>query len=146
MSHEAYLWIKLIHFVGFIIWLSSMFGLVNMLRESTGGSEDARRVLASLAGRAGRAMDIGATLAIVAGVILLIKSPAPVRPIEQPYFHIKLTLAAGLIGLHGFIRVRAGKLARGDTRTLGPAPLVVVTLLMLGILGIVLIGPLYLHK
>ena len=146
MSHEAYLWIKLVHFVGFIMWLSSMFGLANMLREPTGGSADARELLARLARKAGRAMDVGATLAIAAGVILLVKSPAPVRPIEQPYFHVKLTLAVLLIALHGFLRMRAGKLAKGDDRPLGPAPLVVATLLLLGIVGIVLIGPLYLHK
>jgi uncharacterized membrane protein len=146
MSHETYLWIKVVHFLGFIVWLSSMFGLANMLREKTTGSGEARDLLVRLAKNAGRAMDAGATLAIAAGVILLIKSPAPVRPIEQPYFHVKLTMAVLLIALHGFLRMRAGKLARGDARTLGPAPLAVVTLLVIGIVGIVLIGPLYLHK
>ena len=146
MSHEAYLWIKLIHFLGFIVWLSSMFGLLQMLREPTGGPGEARDLRVRLARRAGRGMDVGATLAIAAGVILLVKSPAPIRPIEQPYFHVKLALALCLVGLHGFLRVRAGKLARGDARTLGPAPMAVAALLMLGIIGIVLIGPLYLHK
>ena len=146
MSHETYLWIKLVHYLGFIVWLSSMFGLTQMLREPTGGTGDARDLLVRLARRAGRAMDIGATLAIAAGVTLIIKSPEPIRPIEQPYFHVKLALAVCLIGLHGFLRVRAGKLARGDSRTLGPAPMAVAALLMLGILGMILIGPLYLHK
>ncbi|HEY8145579.1 MAG TPA: CopD family protein [Kofleriaceae bacterium] len=146
MSHETYLWIKVVHFLGFILWLSSIFGLANMLREKTAGSGEARDLLVRLAKNAGRAMDIGATLAIAAGVILLIKSPAPIRPLEQPYFHVKLTLAVILIALHGFLRMRAGKLARGDSRPLGPAPIVVATLLLLGIVGIVLIGPLYLHK
>lgn len=146
MSHEAYLWIKVVHFLGFILWLSSIFGLANMLREKTAGSGEARDLLVRLAKNAGRAMDIGATLAIAAGVILLIKSPAPIRPLEQPYFHVKLTLAVLLVALHGFLRMRAGKLARGDSRPLGPAPLAVATLLLLGIVGIVLIGPLYLHK
>ena len=146
MSHQTYLWIKLVHFVGFIVWLSSIFGLANMLREQVGGSGEARDLLIRLARNAGRAMDAGATLAIVAGVVMLIKSPAPVRPMEQPYFHVKLTLAVLLLGLHGFLRMRAGKLAKGDVRPLGPAPLAVATLLFLGIVGIVLIGPLYLHK
>ena len=146
MSHQTYLWIKLVHFVGFIVWLSSIFGLSNMLREQTGGSGEARDLLARLARNAGRAMDVGATLAIAAGVIMLIKSPAPVRPMEQPYFHVKLTLAVLLLALHGFLRMRAGKLAKGDARPLGPAPLVVATLLFLAIVGIVLVGPLYLHK
>jgi uncharacterized membrane protein len=144
MSPEAYLWIKLVHFVGFIIWLGCIFSLVKMLREPTAGSEEARSLLARLARNAGRAMDIGATLAIVAGVILLIKSPT--RPLEQPYFHVKLPLAVALVGLHGFLRVRSARLARGDARPLGPAPLAVAYVLALGILGIVLIGPLYLHK
>lgn len=146
MSHETYLWIKVVHFLGFIVWLSSIFGLANMLRERTAGSGEAHDLLGRLARNAGRAMDAGATLAIVAGVILLIESPAPIRPLEQPYFHVKLTLAVLLVALHGFLRVRAAKLSRGDARPLGPAPLVVVTLLVLGIVGIVLIGPLYLHK
>ena len=146
MSHQTYLWIKLVHFVGFIVWLSSIFGLANMLREKVGGSGEARDLLIRLARNAGRAMDTGATLAIVAGVVMLIKSPAPVRPMEQPYFHVKLTLAVLLLALHGFLRMRAGKLAKGDARPLGPAPLAVATLLFLGIVGIVLIGPLYLHK
>jgi protoporphyrinogen IX oxidase len=145
MSHQTYLWIKLVHFVGFIVWLSSIFGLVNMLRERTEAGE-ARELLARLARNAGRAMDTGATLAIVAGVIMLVKSPAPVGPLEQPYFHVKLTLAVLLLGLHGFLRVRAARLGRGDARPLGPAPVAVASLLALGILAIVLIGPLYLHK
>jgi uncharacterized membrane protein len=145
MSHETYLWIKLVHFLGFIVWVGSIFGLVHMLREPT-TSEDQRDLLARLARKAGRAMDIGAALAIAAGVILLVKSPAPIRPIEQPYFHVKLALAVALVGLHGFLRMRAGKLARADTRRLGRAPLAVAALLALGILGVVLIGPVYLHK
>jgi len=144
MSPDAYLWIKLVHFVGFIVWIGSMFGILYMLREPIGGSDDARRVLVNLSQRAGRAMDIGATLAIVAGVVLLIKSP--VRPIYQPYFHVKLALAAALIGLHGFTRARAGKLARGEVRPLSSAPLAIAVLLALGILAMVLVGPLYLHK
>ena len=146
MSHQTYLWIKLVHFVGFIIWLSSIFGLANMLREKTGGSGEARDLLVRLARNAGRAMDAGATLAIVAGVILLIKSPAPIKPIEQPYFHVKLTLVVVLLGLHGFLRMRAGKLAKGESKPLGSAAIGIATLLVLGIVGIVLIGPLYLHK
>jgi protoporphyrinogen IX oxidase len=146
MSHQTYLWIKLVHFVGFIIWLSSIFGLANMLREKTGGSGEARDLLVRLARNAGRAMDAGATFAIVAGVILLIKSPAPIKPIEQPYFHVKLTMVVLLLALHGFLRMRAGKLAKGESKPLGPAPLALTTLLVLGIVGIVLIGPLYLHK
>lgn len=144
MSLDAYLWIKLVHFVGFIIWVGSMIGLVQMLREPAGASDDARRVLVSLTRRAGRAMDIGAALAIAAGVILLVKSPA--HPAQQPYFHVKLALAAGLVGVHGLVRVRAGKLAKGDLRPLGPAPLALAVLLSLGILAMVLVGPLYLHK
>ena len=146
MGHETYLWIKTVHFLGFIVWLGSLFGLVHMLRQATAGSEDARSLLARLAGGVGRSMDVGATLAIVAGVILLIKSPAPVRPLEQPYFHVKLTLAVLLVALHGFLRVRAAKLARGPAAPLGPAPLAVAVVLALGILGVVLVGPLYLHK
>ena len=145
MSLDSYLWIKLVHFVGFIVWVGSMFGLIGMMREPA-GSDDARRLLITLTRRAGRAMDIGATLAIAAGVILIIKSPEPVRPMQQPYFHVKLALAAGLVGLHGFLRARAGKLAKGDTRTLGPAPLALAALLALGILAMIVVGPLYLHK
>jgi uncharacterized membrane protein len=144
MSPDAYLWIKLIHFLGFIVWLGALFGLVNMMREPTSSSQDAHRLLVALTRRAGRAMDVGAALAIAAGVILLIKSPA--KPGQQPYFHVKLALAVGLVGLHGFVRARAGKLAKGDTRTLGPAPLALATLLSLGILAMILVGPFYLHK
>ncbi len=144
MSLDAYLWIKLIHFVGFIVWVGSMFGLIHMLRASGGASDDGRRLLVLLTQRAGRAMDIGATLAIAAGVILLLKSPT--QPMKQPYFHVKLALAAGLVGLHGFVRARGAKLARGDARPLGPAPMAVAALLAIGILAMVMVGPLYLHK
>lgn len=146
MSHETYLWIKLVHFIGFMIWVGSIFALVHMLREPTEGSGDARRLLAILARRAGRAMDIGAALAIAAGVILLVKMPAEVRPLQQPYFHIKLTLVAGLVVLHGFVRMKAGKLAQGETRPVAAALLAATVVLAIGILGIVLVGPYYLHK
>jgi putative membrane protein len=145
MSVDAILWIKLAHFIGFIAWVGSMFALASMMREPAGGSEEGRRLLVALTRRAGRAMDIGATLAIAAGVILLIKSPEP-RPVKQPYFHVKLALVVGLIALHGFLRARAGKLAKGDSRSLGPAPLALAALISVGILAMMVVGPLYLHK
>jgi len=139
MSLETYQWIKLVHFIGFIIWLGSIFGLVTILRapgEATGP-------VAAIARTMARSMDAGATLAIAAGVVLLLKLEP--SPLKQPYFHIKLTLAAGLIGLHGYLRVKTGKLSRGGG-PIGNAPYLIAVILAIGILGSVVVAPLYLAK
>lgn len=146
MSHETYLWIKLVHYLGFIVWLGSMYALLLIVRAPAGRGEETGGPLAIAARRAGLSMDIGATLTIAVGVYLLFKAPEPVSPLEQPYFHVKLTLAVALIGLHGYLRARAGKLARGTGGAPPAAVVVIAAVLMLGILAAVLVGPVYMAR
>ena len=60
--------------------------------------------------------------------------------LQQPWMHIKLTFAVGLIAVHGIVRMRAKKLATG-----GPAPkmgaAVAVASLAVAIIVVVVLKP-----
>jgi uncharacterized membrane protein len=62
----------------------------------------------------GRAMELGALLTIVCGVLMILRSPAAISPLKQPYVHIKLTLVVVLIALHGVVRAKMARLGRGQ--------------------------------
>ena len=141
MSAQTYLWIKAAHVFGFVLWIGSMVAL-SLLGAATRRAEGgARSALADAARPVGMAMDIGATLAIAAGVVMILGSLDPVPPLKRPYFHIKLTLAVVLIGLHGLLRVSGGRARRGA----GAGPpgwiLPVAVLLALGVIWLAVTRP-----
>ena len=141
MSAQTYLWIKAAHVFGFVLWIGSMVALALLGAATRRAEATGRTVLAEAARPVGLAMDIGATLAIAAGVVMLLHSLDPVPPLKRPYFHIKLTLAVVLIGLHGLLRVSGGRARRG----VGSGPpawlLPVAVLLALGVIWLAVTKP-----
>jgi uncharacterized membrane protein len=109
--------IKAIHILGFLLWVGSMFALSVALRyhERAGADRDA---IMGLERAIGRAMELGALLAIAAGVYMILTKVGPVSPMKQPYLHIKLTLVVVLIAMHGVVRAKMARLGRGQ----GSAP------------------------
>jgi putative membrane protein len=99
-----------VHLVGFALWIGSLFGMASTLAARNAESDSSVRMkIGVLARRHGRSADIGATLAIVGGLCLL--AAAPGYYMHQPWMHAKLTLVLGVLGLHGFLRVKAKRAA-----------------------------------
>lgn len=102
MGQGSYLWLKAGHLLGVVGWLGGMLAVISAL--GAGNAPGGKRVA--------MVMDLGATLAIGAGLALLLGLEP--SPLTRPNFHIKLTVViVGLLGLHGFLRVRLGKVSRG---------------------------------
>jgi uncharacterized membrane protein len=145
MSGELQLWVRAFHVLGFILWVGSMFGLVEVLR-SLGRSGDggARTELSALAQRMARVMDIAATIAIVAGVLALVGTRAlgDAWPMKQGWMHAKLALVIlGFLGLHGYLRVLAGKMSRGDAKQPPALLKPVMGLLVLAVIVLAVVRP-----
>jgi protoporphyrinogen IX oxidase len=112
MSAQTYLWIKAIHVFGFVLWIGSMVGLAVLLGAHRRAEATARAALAGAGRGVAMVMDLGATLAIAAGVAMVV-SPIGLSPFKQPYFHIKLTVVAVLLVAHVLLRIQVGRARRG---------------------------------
>jgi protoporphyrinogen IX oxidase len=136
-----------VHIFGIVLWISGLLVTsMALTRHTQETSADARQALARLERIYLRGLaDIGALLVILAGVSLILTKPS--YYLHAPWLHIKLTFVLLLIGLHGFVAVRAKRFASGkiamqpkDARIL-----VVFTLLIfLSILIVTLVGQVYL--
>src|SRR5947209_8415530 len=95
-----------LHVVGFIVWLGNLYAIaVTLVARDASPEEAIKKRLGDLARTHGLTADIGATLAIASGLWLI--AGAPTFYLHQPWLHMKLTLVAlGILGLHGFLRVK----------------------------------------
>lgn len=130
MSMDSYLWLKAGHLAGVVGWLGGMVALALIL----GAARD--EAAAQTGRRAAMIMDLGATVAIVVGLALLFGIEP--SPLKRPNFHIKLTLVVvGLLGLHGFLRVRLKRVRQGRATGLPGFVLPVMALVVVAILAAV---------
>jgi uncharacterized membrane protein len=114
MSPQAYTWVKAFHQFGFLLWVGSMFALTLVMSAHARAAASARDPFVAAEGAIGRAMELGALFTILAGVAMIVWTPAVISPLRQPYVHIKLTLAVVLIATHGLVRARMARLGRGQ--------------------------------
>ena len=108
--------VKAIHVLGFLLWVGSMFALAMVLAAHQRAASGARDALVAAEKSIGRAMELGALLAILCGVVMIFTSAAPVSPLRQPYLHIKLTLVVVLIVMHGMVRAKMARLGAAKDR------------------------------
>lgn len=113
MSAQTYLLIKAVHFLGFFLWVGALTALAMTLRAHASAGEAAKAAFDQLERAFAKAMELGALLAITCGVIMIVKTPAQMSPMKQPYLHIKLTLVVVILALHGLTRARMGKMRTG---------------------------------
>jgi len=121
-----------LHVVGALMWIGSLFALAAFL-EAFAAEPDAaaRQRLLKFLRQAAIVPDVGATIAIVFGLHWLFKF----KLYQMPYMHIKLALVAGVIGVHGYLKMKAKKARKGETFNAPPVffkP--IITLLALGII------------
>ena len=121
-----------LHVLGALMWIGSLFALFTFL-EAYGAEPDAaaRGRLAKFVRQAAIVPDIGATIAIVFGLHRFFK----LHLYQAHYMHAKLTLVVLVIGMHGFLKVKAKRVRKGEAFTPPPAALKpVLTLLAAGII------------
>ena len=119
-----------LHVVGFALWVGGLVAACRLLRVGRREADaGARARLAGAARKVALVPDLGATLAIACGAWMLVKLEAW----REPWMHIKLTLVAVTVGLHGLCRVKAWRAARGE----GGLPAFVLPLLAVVAAGIV---------
>ncbi|MCA9676121.1 MAG: CopD family protein [Kofleriaceae bacterium] len=120
MSPSTVAWLTTIHVVGVILWISSLTAVLALL--SVHGKVDgvARESLGRMERALAMIMDLGATIAIGAGLWRALG----VKPTEfghGPWLHIKLTVVVlGVLSIHGLARVKIKRFREGRVRALPP--------------------------
>jgi uncharacterized membrane protein len=122
-----------LHVFGAFIWIGGLFALAAFL-DAFGAETDpaARGRMTKFLRQAAIVPDVGATIAIVFGLHWLFRF----KLYQMPYMHIKLTLVAVVIGLHGYLKMKAKKARKGEAFT--APPVAMKLLLSLTALGIIL--------
>ena len=135
MNPEHLRWILAIHVYAIVTWAGALVGLTYLLKQYASAAEAARADFLSLGKRVAMAADIGATVAIIAGLVMIVQVPELLT--KQPWMHPKLTLVAVVLGVHGFQRMRLGKFKRGNVT---PNPGWVVPVLEICVLAIIVLA------
>jgi putative membrane protein len=126
-TRDFFLWL---HIMGFILWVGPLGGAARLLliaQAEQEGNWSTR--IAGIARKIAMVADIGATFAILAGVYMLTQES---EILKQPFMHVKLTLVVALLGLHGFVRVKAKRMAQAKA-SFSPAILAAIFLVAAGI-------------
>jgi uncharacterized membrane protein len=126
----------ILHVVGVVFWAGGLFAISLMLAVAAKDTEASAKV-GAVAKRAAIAVDAAAALAIVGGIALFGSRSWDIR---QPWMHMKLTFVLGLLAVHGIVRMRAGRAARGGKGPGIAAPIAVAVLAVI-IVGLVLAKP-----
>ena len=139
MSMTLYQWAKVGHVFGFVMWVGTMVGALNIMAahaRAKAGSE-----FHPLEKQVGIAMDIGAALTIAFGATILFGMGLKFYLLGAGWMHTKLLLVFALTGVHGFTRVKLKKFRTTDNATLPGAVIPVTNLLALGIIILVIVRP-----
>lgn len=107
-------WVRAAHVFGFVLWTGGLCALTMLLSSAPG------LVALSRAGkRIAMLADIGAAIAIAAGVAMTLGIEP--SPMSQGWMHVKLTIVVvGLLGLHGFSRVKLKRAQSAEGATVSP--------------------------
>jgi uncharacterized membrane protein len=130
MSPALLGWIETAHVFGVILWVAGIFACLRLLRAHAAGAGSAA---ADTARSTAILMDIGATVALAAGLTMVIgMQPTPLR---EGWMHPKLLLVVlGVISIHGLTRAKIKKARRGESAAMPsfvePAAIAVVALIV----------------
>src|SRR5690606_6102210 len=102
MSPTSFEWMRALHIFGVLMWMGTMIGLTTILAAHASADLGSRPAFHKLERSTAIAMDVGATLAVVFGLIMLFKVPGL---LSAAYMHAKLTLVVlALLTSHGYLR------------------------------------------
>lgn len=136
VSDSLQAWLRAGHFIGLFIWIAGLATVYWLLRLHVHAPKDVQEKL-TLAERAiAIMMDIGATLAIGAGLAMAIRQNVFTQK-PAAWFHIKLTIVVlGILSVHGMIRARIGKFSRNEIK---PVPQWWWSLLLVSLVSIAIV-------
>ena len=130
-------WILVVHIWGFVMWMGAMMGCIHMLSAHNKADDNGRKIFGELEKGLGIAMDIGATLAMAAGLYLALGGPHNLFK-GGGWLHAKVALVfLGMGGLHGFLRRKIRVFRKGDVK---PIPgILFPALVVMGLTAIILV-------
>jgi protoporphyrinogen IX oxidase len=136
-----------VHIFGIVLWISGLLVTsMALTRHTQETSADACQALARLERIYLRGLaDVGAVLVILAGISLIMTKPS--YYLHAPWLHIKFVFVLLLIGLHGYVAVRAKRFATGQIameRSEARTMVILTLLIFLSILIVTLLGQVYL--
>lgn len=141
-----YKWIKVVHVIGFLMWSGGMVACLMLLQRRASTTGETRPLLADVARTFALMMDIGAAIAIAAGLYLALSKEifggafnwftvkGPEGKSAGVWLHMKLLFVVFLIGAHGFTRAKLGKIRRGNDDTTVPGFILPVALALIAII------------
>ena len=130
------------HIYGFMMWTGTLFGSIHILQAHAKAEEGHRASFLGLEKSIGIAMDIGATLAIVFGLLLIFVPESGTALFKSGGFmHVKLTLVAVLIGLHVIMRRMIVQFKKGNVEMPAPFLFPAMAILVIGILVMIIMKP-----
>jgi putative membrane protein len=140
MTADTLKWFMALHFYAFLTWVGSMIGCAFILRAHGAASSGAYSDFVKLEKGVGIAMDVGATIAIIAGLVMLFG--LHMLPLKQGgWMHAKLTCVAGLIGIHVVSRIKIRRFRDGDVRPLAAWHIPVLEILVLATIVLAVVRP-----
>jgi protoporphyrinogen IX oxidase len=117
MDPQVYLWWKAAHVFGFVVWIAGLASLLHLLYVHPWVGENNRAPIAMVERRVAILMDLGALLAIAAGLRVALGTSAFS---SGGWLHVKLTIGVGLLALHGLARAKVRKFRNGDIKPISP--------------------------
>lgn len=136
MSPETFQWIKAAHVVGFLVWTGGLLSCVHLLRVHASIAAESYQIMSGVERKVAMVMDMGALVAIVSGLYLALGGVLNAFT-NGGWLHMKLAVVVlGLLGLHGYIRVKIRKFRNGQVAAL-PAFVYPATLAVIVIIAII---------
>ena len=138
-----YAWLLAAHLIGVFLWIGGLFSTYWLLRIHVQAPKDVHDKLTLMERSLAMVMDLGATLAIAAGLWMAFKhdyshpnSSLFTAP-HSGWFHAKLAIVVlGVLSVHGMVRAKVGKFSRGQTPNV---PQWAWSLLLASIVGITIL-------
>lgn len=143
LSDSVYLWLKAGHVIGILLWMGCLFATYWLLRIHAQSPKEVHEKLTLMERSLALSMDLAATLAIGAGLVLALtkNQTHPTSNLfafpHSGWFHVKVTLVIlGVLPVHGIVRARIAKFGRGQVTGV---PQWLWSLLLAAICGIVIL-------
>ena len=117
-----YEWLKVAHLISLFLWIGGLFAIYWMLRMHVHAPESMKEKLTLMERSIALSTDIAATLAMGAGIAMIITAPGGMM-LAQPghgWLHIKLTaVVLGLLPMHGMLRAKIKRFGMGQIKPIG---------------------------
>jgi len=142
-------WLLTGHLIGVILWMGCLFSVYWLLRLHAQAPKDVLEKLTLMERSLALTMDLAATLAIGAGLVMALSHDGthPTTTLfgapGAGWFHIKLTVVVlGILPVHGMVRGKIAKFGRGQISAVPQWMWSVLLIAIAAIVFLVMRGPL----